>query len=58
MVLRQIVDNSVINQKNENFQFKDFIKDERQMATLFEEFIRNFYKIEVPEEKVFKADLR
>lgn len=28
------------------------------MATLFEEFIRNFYKIEVPEEKDFRADLR
>jgi 5-methylcytosine-specific restriction enzyme subunit McrC len=28
------------------------------MARLFEEFIRNFYKIEMPEAKVFREDLR
>lgn len=50
--------NMIINEENGNFQFKDFLRDERQMARLFEEFIRNFYKIEIPEAKVFREDLQ
>jgi len=49
--------NLLINEETGNFQFKDFLRDERQMARLFEEFIRNFYKIEVPEATVFREDL-
>jgi 5-methylcytosine-specific restriction enzyme subunit McrC len=52
-----IYQNLLINERNGHFQFKDFIRDERQMARLFEEFIRNFYKIEVPEAKIFREDL-
>lgn len=50
--------NLLVNEENGNFQFKDFLRDERQMARLFEEFIRNFYKIEIPEAQVFREDLR
>jgi 5-methylcytosine-specific restriction enzyme subunit McrC len=53
-----IYQNLLINEDTGNFQFKDFLKDERQMARLFEEFIRNFYKIEIPEAKVSREDLR
>jgi 5-methylcytosine-specific restriction enzyme subunit McrC len=52
-----IYQNLLINEENGHFQFTDFLRDERQMARLFEEFIRNFYKIEVPEAKVFREDL-
>jgi 5-methylcytosine-specific restriction enzyme subunit McrC len=50
--------NLLINEETGHFQFKDFLRDERQMAKLFEEFIRNFYRIEVPEAKVFREDLQ
>jgi 5-methylcytosine-specific restriction enzyme subunit McrC len=50
--------NLLPNQENGHFKFKDFLQDERQMASLFEEFIRNFYKIEVSEAKVYREDLR
>lgn len=50
--------NVLIDEETGNFQFIDFLRDERQMAKLFEEFIRNFYKIEVPEAKVFREDLQ
>ena len=50
--------NLLINEESGNFQFKDFLRDERQMARLFEEFIRNFYKTEISEAKVFREDLR
>lgn len=49
--------NLSIHEKTGEVKFKDFLRDERQMARLFEEFIRNFYKIEVPEAKVFREDL-
>jgi 5-methylcytosine-specific restriction enzyme subunit McrC len=52
-----IHNNLLINEETGHFQFKDFLRDERQMARLFEEFIRNFYKIEVTEAKVFREDL-
>ena len=52
-----IFQNLLINEETGSFQFKDFLRDERQMAKLFEEFIRNFYKIEMPESKVFREDL-
>lgn len=52
-----IYQNLLINEETGTFQFKDFLRDERQMARLFEEFIRNFYKIEIPEAKVFREDL-
>ena len=50
--------NLLPNQEKGHFKFKDFLRDERQMARLFEEFIRNFYKIEVPEARVYREDLR
>jgi 5-methylcytosine-specific restriction enzyme subunit McrC len=53
-----IFQNLLINEETGHFQFKDFLRDERKMAKLFEEFIRNFYKIETPEAKVFREDLR
>jgi 5-methylcytosine-specific restriction enzyme subunit McrC len=49
--------NLLIHEKTGEVKFKDFLRDERQMAKLFEEFIRNFFKIEVPEAKVFREDL-
>jgi 5-methylcytosine-specific restriction enzyme subunit McrC len=48
-----IYQNLLINEETGSFQFKDFLRDERQMARLFEEFVRNFYKIEIPDAKVF-----
>ena len=50
--------NLLPNQEKGPFKFKDFLRDERQMARVFEEFVRNFYKIEVPEAKVYREDLR
>ena len=43
----QIVnENLLIDEKEGSYKFKDFIRDERQMAGLFEAFVRNFYKLE------------
>jgi 5-methylcytosine-specific restriction enzyme subunit McrC len=47
-----IFDNIMINEKEGTAQFKDFIRDEQKMATLFEDFVRNFYKLEQKEYSV------
>ncbi|PWK27344.1 5-methylcytosine-specific restriction enzyme subunit McrC [Arcicella aurantiaca] len=52
-----IYQNLIPNQIEGRFTFRDFVQNERQMAKVFEEFIRNFYKIEVPEAKVYREDL-
>lgn len=49
--------NLIPNQIEGRFIFRDFVQDERQMAKVFEDFIRNFYKIEAPEAKVYREDL-
>jgi 5-methylcytosine-specific restriction enzyme subunit McrC len=38
-------------------KFRDFLRDERQMAGLFEEFIRKFYIIEAPYYHVGREDI-
>ncbi len=39
-----IHENIVLDEKSGNFEFVDFVRDDRKMANLFENFIRNFYK--------------
>ncbi|CAH0994223.1 Protein McrC [Emticicia aquatica] len=38
--------NLLIDESNGHYQFKDFLRDEKAMARLFEAFIRNFYRNE------------
>lgn len=42
-----INENLVLNEKSGNYEFVDFIRDEKKMAGIFENFIRNFYKMEL-----------
>lgn len=42
-----IYDNLLIDEKTGFSKFKDFERDEKQMAYLFEHFVRNFYKREL-----------
>ena len=37
--------NLLVSEKSGTSKFKDFIQDERQMAVLFENFVRTFYRI-------------
>ncbi len=47
MKVCQIVhENLFIDESKGNYKFKDFTRDEKAMASLFEAFVRNFYKIE------------
>ncbi len=41
-----IQENLLINEEKGNYWFKDFSRDEKKMARLFENFVRNFYKVE------------
>jgi 5-methylcytosine-specific restriction enzyme subunit McrC len=39
-------------------KFREFIQDDKKMAYLFEYFVRNFYKIELTDSKVYREDIR
>jgi 5-methylcytosine-specific restriction enzyme subunit McrC len=52
-----LYNNLLLDENTGSFKFKDFMRDERQMARIFEHFIRNFYKIELSNAKVFREDL-
>jgi 5-methylcytosine-specific restriction endonuclease McrBC regulatory subunit McrC len=37
----------LISEKAGTSKFMDFVRDERQMAVLFEDFVRNFYRVHI-----------
>jgi 5-methylcytosine-specific restriction enzyme subunit McrC len=41
-----VFENLLIDEKTGKHQFQDFLRDDRQMAVLFETFVRNFYLLE------------
>jgi len=45
-VCRLVYENTIPSENEGEFLFSDFTRDDRKMAYLFEEFIRNFYRIE------------
>ncbi|WP_419655992.1 McrC: methyl-coenzyme M reductase operon protein C [Desulfosarcina variabilis str. Montpellier] len=47
-----IHENLLISEDPGKSKFRDFFRDEHRMASVFENFVRNFYKIEVPGCKV------
>jgi 5-methylcytosine-specific restriction enzyme subunit McrC len=51
-VCQIINDNLFIDESTGRYKFKDFIREEKAMARLFESFVRNFYKLEQSEYKV------
>ncbi len=45
-VCRLIHEHLLIDEKEGQYKFVDFLRDEKAMASLFEAFVRNFYRIE------------
>ncbi|MDD5569510.1 MAG: restriction endonuclease [Candidatus Pacebacteria bacterium] len=52
-----IFDNLLPTEQKGHSKFRDFIRDESQMASFFEEFVRNFYKLEQDHYKVYREDI-
>jgi len=52
-----IYENLLIDEKTGESTFQDFERDERKMADLFEDFVRNFYKREQKTYKVCREDI-
>jgi len=44
----------LIDEKSGNYKFRDFIRDPQKMPRIFEDFVFNFYRIEMPEYHVKK----
>lgn len=47
----------LVDEKNGQYKFRDFVRDDRAMARLFESFILNFYRLEFPHLSVKKERL-
>jgi 5-methylcytosine-specific restriction enzyme subunit McrC len=52
-----VIDNLLISEKTGKSKFRDFVRDEQQMAYLFEEFVRNFFKMEQSKYKVCRENI-
>lgn len=56
-VCELVIDNLLPSEQKGQSKFQDFIRDERQMAKLFEEFVRNFYRLEQNYFRVYREDI-
>jgi 5-methylcytosine-specific restriction enzyme subunit McrC len=57
----ELINNGIFIEKGgDNYKFKDFEQDEKKMRLIFETFVRNFYKIELPksEFKVTRENIK
>jgi 5-methylcytosine-specific restriction enzyme subunit McrC len=56
-ICQLIFDNLLLNDENGELLFKDFERDDKAMAYLFENFVRNFYRRECPNYKVYRENI-
>jgi 5-methylcytosine-specific restriction enzyme subunit McrC len=52
-----LMDNLLIDEKSGKSKFRDFLRDNRSMSSLFEEFVRNFYKREQNNYRVSRENI-
>lgn len=52
-----ITDSLLIDETSGRYTFRDFVRDEKRMARVFEEFLLNFYKIERPDLSIKKEKI-
>lgn len=58
-VCELLYDNLFPDEQTGQYQFRDFLRDDEQMGRLFEAFVRNFYKRELPwPYQVSREDIR
>jgi 5-methylcytosine-specific restriction enzyme subunit McrC len=56
-ICRFLYESLLLNEVNGESQFADFEREPKAMARLFEDFVRNFYKREMPEYKVYRENI-
>lgn len=52
-----VTDSLMIDQNDGSYRFRDFLRDERRMARVYEEFLLNFYRTERPDLSVRKEKI-
>jgi len=53
-----VIDNLLPTHERGRSKFRNFLEDEKQMSTLFESFVRNFYRLEQKTYKVGREDIQ
>ena len=57
-ICQMIIENAVLDENNGTYHFKDFTRNDKAMASLFEDFVRNFYTIEQEKYRVRREDIQ
>jgi 5-methylcytosine-specific restriction enzyme subunit McrC len=57
-ICKLIFENTVLDERSGKYQFKEFTGSDKQMANLFEAFIRNFYRKEQKQFRVDREDIQ
>ena len=57
-ICRLIFENAVLYERDGSYHFKDFTRNEKAMASLFEDFVRNFYAREQQDYRVRREDIQ
>ena len=57
-VCQIINENLFIDESSGNYKFKDFTREDKTMARLFEDFVRNFYNIEQSDFKIKRENIK
>ncbi len=53
-----VVENLLPSEQRGHSKFRDFVREEQQMSNLFEEFVRNFYRLEQNTYRVYREDIK
>ena len=56
-ICKLIYESLLVSDEDGDDKFRDFIQDDRKMRYVFEQFIRNFYKMELPNSKVYRENI-
>lgn len=57
-ICKLINDNLLLSKNGDSAEFYNFLEDERKMAYLFENFVRNFYKKQLKSSKVYRENIK
>jgi len=57
-ICRLIIENISLDERTGNFKFRDLLRDQNTMQSLFEEFVRNFYSVRQKEFKVKRESIK
>jgi len=57
-ICKLIYDNMIVDENSGNIKFKEFYREDKEMAYIFENFVRNFYNTHLKDSKVYRENIK